>query len=169
MEKADNQEKDMSIVYDDETYARWIYCPRYINDSGIFKSCFISLRDRKGYQEEGISGQILERVGHEQVIKNGLNFRRKTFDGTPKEERLVGYAFANCGQIRAVADERDDRIDVVLTKSVVPHHAEIRFYIEGTLVKGNNQNAHFLRYKDKLRGLLTNSCYFANEKELAMS
>ena len=169
MEKTCSKEKNLSIVYDEETFVRWIYRPRYINSDGDFKSCFISLRDRESFHEEGISGQILERAGHEQVIKSGQNFRRKSYDGTPKEEHFIGYASANCGLIRAVADERDDKIDVVLTESLVPYHAEIRFYVEGTLIKGNNQNAHFLRYKDKLRELLTNNCYYATEKELAMS
>lgn len=169
MEKAGSKGRYMSIVYNDETYVRWIYRPRYINDDGVFKSCFVSLRDREDFQEEGISGQILERAGHKQVIKSGLNFRRKTYDGTSKEEHFIGYASANCGQIRNVADEQDDKIDVVLTESIVPHHAEIRFYVEGALIKGNNQNAHFLRYKDRLRELLTNSCYYATEKELSMS
>ena len=88
------------------------------------------------------------------MIKSGLNFRRKTYDGTPKEERFIGYASANCGQIRDVADEQDDKIDVVLTESLVPHHAEIRFYVEGAFIKGNNQNARFLRYKDRLAAIM---------------
>ena len=143
------------MVYNDETYARWIYRPRYIGTDGIFKFCFVSLRERNDYREEGISGQILERAGHDTVIKCGESFRRKTYDGTPKEERFIGYAYANCGRIRAVADEEGDKVDVLLTESIVPHHAEIRFYVDGILVKGNNQNAHFLQYKDKLRSLLT--------------
>ncbi|MCR5038944.1 MAG: hypothetical protein K6A94_06375 [Bacteroidales bacterium] len=166
MVKVEGKEKDMSIVYDDETYVRWIYRPRYINDNGTFRTTFVSLRERGDYKEEGISGQILERAGHEQVIKCGLSFRRISYDGTPKEERFVGYASAKCGQIRAVADSPDDKVDVLLTPSSVPHHAEIRFFILGVSVKGNNQNAHFLRYKDKLRELLAKNCYYASEKEL---
>lgn len=144
----------MSLVLDTETFVRWIYRPRYISPEGIFKPCFISLRERNDYKEEGISGQILDRAGHDTVIQCGESFRRKTYDGTPKEERFIGYASAYCGRIRAIADVEGDKMDVLFTESIVPHHAEIRFYVGGILIKGNNQNAHFLRYKDKLRELL---------------
>ncbi len=136
-------------VLDEEHFARWVYCPRFVSANGIFNEKFISLRPN----EEGISGQIFEKVEHDGILKCGAEFRRTTKDGTDKEERFVGYVKAKTRKIREIADEPETSIDVIYTKSTIPFHAEIRFYINGDLLKGNNQNPYYLRYRKKLKSL----------------
>ncbi|MBR5695988.1 MAG: hypothetical protein IKX43_07160 [Paludibacteraceae bacterium] len=136
-------------VLDDEHFARWVYCPRFVDTDGTFNEKFISLRP----QEEGISGQIFEKAGHDVILQCGSKFRRASNDGTAKEERFVGYVKALTGEIRKIADEPDTSIDVVYTSSPVPFHAEIRFYINEDLLKGNNQSPYYLRYRKKLTKL----------------
>lgn len=134
-----NYPSNTDYIADDEHFARWLYRPRYC--------------------EEGISGQILERAGLKTVLYCGLSHRWKSNDGTPKEEKFIGFAKAKVGDIRDVADEDGSSIDVIFTKSDVPFHAEIRFTIDGQLKKGNNQNPHFLRYKDKLKHLFAKDIF----------
>ncbi len=136
-------------VLDDEHFARWVYCPRFVSANGEFNERFISLRP----YEEGISGQIFEKVGHNGILKCGAEFRRTSKDGTDKEERFVGYVKARVGAIRKIADEPDTAIDVIYTESSIPFHAEIRFFINGDLLIGNNQNPYYLRYRKKLTEL----------------
>ncbi len=152
-------------ISDGETYTRWVYAPRYIDERGVFKQNFVSLKEWN--KEKGISGQIIDRCDHKTVLLWGLHFRRKDKDGTEKEERFLGYAKALACKIRSVADEDGDKIDVIFTESDVPFHAEIRFEIDGELVVGNNQHPRFLRYKDKLRDILQNDVYRASAEELA--
>lgn len=137
-------------VLDDEHFARWVYSPRFVDANNTFNEKFISLRPK----EEGISGQIFEKVGHDVILQCGSKFRRAANDGTDKEERFVGYVKALTSEIRKIADEPDTSIDVVYTSSPsVPFHAEIRFYINEDLLKGNNQNPYYLRYRKKLTNL----------------
>lgn len=137
-------------VLDNEHFARWVYCPRFVNADDTFNERFISLRPN----EEGISGQIFEKAGHDGILKCGAEFRRTSKDGTDKEERFVGYVKALTGEIRKIADEPNTSIEVVYTPSPsVPYHAEIRFYINGALLKGNNQNSYYLRYRTNLTKL----------------
>lgn len=154
-----NYQSNKDYVSDDEHFARWLYRPRYLDNNDNFTPRFINLRDRDGFCEEGVSGQILERAGLKTVLCCGLSHRWKSNDGTPKEEKFVGFAKAKVGEIRGVADEQGTSIDVVLTKSDVPFHAEIRFTIDGQLIKGNNQNPHFLRYKDRLKNLFAQDIF----------
>lgn len=150
---------EKSVVSNDETYTRWVYIPRYGESLSNLNPVFISLRPG----EEGISGQILERTSHEVVLHWGMKFRRQRNDGKPNEEQFVGYAKALVGNMRNVA-EANDKIDVILTESEVPAHAEIRFCLNGESVRGNTQNPIFLRYKDKLKDLLSkNICTVTKE------
>jgi hypothetical protein len=155
-----NFKQNTDSISDAEHFARWLYIPRYLDKNGNFTHRFINLRDRNGFGEEGISGQILERAGINTILQCGVAHRWKSNDGTPKEEQFVGFAKANVGEIRNIADEPDTSIDVIVTQSEgVPFHAEIRFVIDGQLIKGNNQNPHFLRYKDKLKYLFAKDIF----------
>lgn len=141
------------MVMDEERYARNVYDPRNIDEKGILKEPFISLRTfQDGTEERGVSGQIYDRVSEEDIIENGIRFIRKKNNGEPKE-RYVGFALAKVGDIRAVAGE-DDEIDVVLTESEIPAHAEIVFRIEGVYLQGKNRNSRYLKYCDDLKELL---------------
>lgn len=154
-------------VSDEETYTRWVYVPRYRNNKGEFNHAFISLREWPDRKEEGISGQIIDRASHTTVLLWGLKFRRPSKDGTHKEERFTGYAKALAGKIRSIVDEEGDKVDVILTESEVPYHAEIKFEIDGDCIVGNNQHPKFLRYKDKLREILEKDVYEASLEEIA--
>lgn len=144
------------IVSDDEHFARWVYCPRYVSANGEFNERFISLRTFSNKKrEEGISGLIYEKAGHENILKFGAKYK-----STEEEERFVGYVKAKVGEIRNIADEQGTKIDVEYPKpkskqkkDSIPFHAEIRFYINGDLLKGNNQNPYYLRYRKKLTEL----------------
>lgn len=153
-------QQNTDSVSDAEHFARWLYIPRYLDKNGNFTHRFINLRDRNGFREEGISGQILERAGIASILHCGAVHRWKSNDGTAKEEQFIGFAKALVGEIRNIADEPDTSIDVIMTQSEdVPFHAEIRFVIDGQLIRGNNQNPHFLRYKDKLKNLFAKDIF----------
>ncbi len=138
----------LNKVLDDEHFARWVYCPRFVSADDTFNDKFISLRPN----EEGISGQVLEKAGHDNILNCGAQFRRTKKDGT--KERFVGYVKAQVGDIRKIANEPNTSIEVVYTASPsVPYHAEIRFYINEALLKGNNQNPYYLRYRTNLTKL----------------
>ena len=149
------------MVADEESYARWIYKPRYVDEEGIYNTSFITLREN----EDGVSGQLIDRAGKKLVILSGMRYRRSKKDGTPKEEKFLGFAKALSGEIRKVAVE-PDKIDVIIRESAVPYHAVITFQIEGELIRGNTQNSHFLLYKDKLKDLLIKDVYSATAEEL---
>ncbi len=143
-----------SDVLDTEIFARWVYKPRFM-DGNNFNDRFISLRSWPGKSpEQGVSGQLLNRAGHEQVIACGRRFRRASKDGTANEERFVGYASASVGKIRDVSDSPDDKVDVILTETQdIPFHSEIIFNIDNQWIDGNHLSARFLKYKDKLSNL----------------
>lgn len=159
--------EDKSEVLNDEHFARWIYKPRFVDEEGSLNHKFISLRERKGNPESGISGQIYERAGHDNVIKSGLEHRWTSNDGTDKEESFVGFAKAKVASIRGISDNESDCVDVKLKQSEnIPFHAEIEFFIEGELMKGNTQNPRFLRYKDKLKDLFGQNIHKATDEDL---
>ncbi len=144
-------------IYDSETFARWLYRPRFVNSDNELNEKFISLRVLGGkIPEKGISGQILNRAGHNTVVKCGRQYRRTSKDGTDKEERFVGYAKAIVGDIKKLSESLCDKLYIILTEAVdIPFHAEIRFIINGHEIDGNHLDARFLKYKDKLTELFS--------------
>ena len=150
-----------TTVFDSEIFARWLYKPRFVSDDNFLNERFISLRVFPGnIPEKGISGQLLNRAGHNSVISCGKKFRRTSKDGTNKEERFVGYAKATVGDIREISNVVSDKVDVILTdSSEIPFHAEIRFVIDGNEIDGNHIEARFLKYKDKLTDLFNRDIF----------
>ena len=146
---------EKATVLDSDIFARWLYKPRFINEDNKLNERFVSLRVFPGnVPEKGISGQLLNRAGHNSVISCGKKFRRTSKDGTAKEERFVGYTKADVGDIRGISKKVSDTVDVVLADAAeIPFHAEIRFVIDGQEVDGNHIDARFLKYKDKLTEL----------------
>ena len=129
-------------VRDDEHYLRWIFDPRHIIKD-VVKPSFISLRK----DEDGVSGQVYERLESEAEIYKAA----KSFERT--KEAYWGYAMASVGKIRSVA-LAGDVIDVLLTESIVPAHAEIRFDIEGDSSVGNTPNPRLTYYFNEIKELL---------------
>lgn len=129
-------------VRDDEHYLRWIYDPRHIIKDEV-KLSFISLRK----DEDGISGQIYERLESEtEIYKAAKSFERV-------KESYGGYAMASVGKIRSLALD-SDKIDVIMTESKVPAHAEIRFVIDGEQIVGNTPNSRLSYYFNEVKELL---------------
>ena len=129
-------------VRDEEHYLRWIYDPRHIVKD-VVKPVFISLRPK----EDGVSGQIYERLESEaEIYKAAKRFERI-------EESYWGYAMASVGKIRSLALDSDE-IDVLMTISRIPAHAEIRFVIEGEQVVGNTPNSRLSYYFNEIKELL---------------
>ncbi len=153
---------DDTTVFDSDIFARWLYKPRFISEDGILNERFVSLRVFPGnVPEKGISGQLLNRAGHNSVISCGKKFRRTAKDGTIKEERFVGYAKVDVGDIRGISKKVSDTVDVILTDAAeIPFHAEIRFVIDGQGIDGNHIDARFLKYKDKLTELFSKDIVF---------
>ena len=130
-------------VMKDEHYLRWIFDSRHIFQ-GQFKPSFISLR----MNEKGISGQIFERLESENVIKeSACRFVRS-------KEIFYGYALAKVEDIENCAIE-NDTINVVMTESVVPAHAEIRFKLDDVPVVGNTPNPRLSYYFNEIKDLLS--------------
>ena len=129
-------------VRDDEHYLRWIFDPRHVIKDDI-KPSFICLRK----SEEGVSGQIYERLDSEaEIYKAAKSFQRH-------REAYWGYAMASAGMIRSVALDGDE-VDVLMTESIVPAHAEIRFSIDGDVVIGNTPNSRLSYYFNEIKELL---------------
>lgn len=129
-------------VRDEEHYLRWIFDPRHIIKDEI-KPLFISLRK----DEDGISGQIYERLESEtEIYKAAKSFERV-------KESYWGYAMASVGKIRSLALD-SDKIDVLMTESKVPAHAEIRFVIDGEQIVGNTPNSRLSYYFNEVKELL---------------
>ncbi len=142
----------MSKIEDSEIFSRWIYCPRYVDESNNFNDNYTSLR--KTINEEGISGQIYNRAGKEAVMKSGLEFIRKNKKGVATEA-FVGVGLAEVISIRQLSVE-PDTIDVIEVPSTrVPHHAEIRFWINGIPSFGQCQNPRLLYYFYELKKLMS--------------
>ena len=129
-------------VKDEEHYLRWIYDPRHIIKD-VVKPSFISLRPK----EDGVSGQIYERLESEAEIYKAA----KSFERT--KEAYWGFAMASVGEIRSLALD-SDKIDVLMTESKVPAHAEIRFVIEGEKIVGNTPNSRLSYYFNEIKALL---------------
>ncbi len=129
-------------VRDEGHYLRWIFDPRHIVKD-VVKPVFISLRPK----EDGVSGQIYERLESEaEIYKAAKRFERI-------EESYWGYAMASVGNIRSLALDSDE-IDVLMTISRIPAHAEIRFVIEGEQVVGNTPNSRLSYYFNEIKELL---------------
>lgn len=129
-------------VKDEEHYLRWIYDPRHIIKD-VVQLSFISLKPK----EEGVSGQIYERLESEaEIYKAAKSFERN-------KEAYWGYAMASVGEIRSIAMD-DDKIDVLMTVSKVPAHAEIRFAIDGEQIVGNTPNPRLSYYFNEIKELL---------------
>ena len=64
-----------------------------------------------------------------------------------------GYAMSTVGELKAVAMDSDE-IYVLMTDSIVPAHAEIRFVIEGAAVVGNTPNSRLSYYFNEIKELL---------------
>ena len=129
-------------VRDEEHYLRWIFDPRHIIKDEV-KPLFISLRK----DEEGVSGQIYERLESEtEIYKAAKGFERV-------KESYWGYAMASVGKIRSLALD-SDKIDVLMTESKVPAHAEIRFVIDGEQIVGNTPNSRLSYYFNEVKELL---------------
>ena len=129
-------------VRDEEHYLRWIYDPRNIIKDEL-KPSFISLRPK----ERGVSGQIYERLESDVEIYKAA----KTYENST--EAYWGYAMALVGDIRSIAMD-DDKIDVLMTVSKVPAHAEIRFAIDGEQIVGNTPNPRLSYYFNEIKVLL---------------
>lgn len=138
-------------VGDDEIFARWVYQPRFMNDDEELIEMYVSLREN----ENGLSGMLLNRCSHDEVVNTGLIFQRKKKNGIPKEA-FCGYCKACVREIRAIA-EPDDTVDVVEAPSAkVLHHAVIVFVINGQHICGNTPHPRMRRYKEALLGLFFN-------------
>ena len=136
---------DDSLVRGEEHYLRWIFQPRHISN-GEIRDNFISLRPN----ETGISGQIYERIEETKIYEVSSEYAKKN--------KNYGYAIAKVGKIRDLAKDNDS-IDVVMTESLIPAHAEIQFNVEGLLVIGNTPNPKMTYYFRKIKELLSNAIY----------
>ena len=134
---------DDCLVRGEEHYLRWIFQPRHISN-GEIRDNFISLR----HDETGISGQIYERIEEKKIYEVSSEYA--------KRNKNFGYAMAKVGDIRDLAKENDD-IDVVMTESLIPAHAEIQFKIDGCPIIGNTPNSKMTYYFLKIKELLSNT------------
>lgn len=115
------------MVEDKEHFSRWVYNPRFINDSGEVNDKFITLRSH--INEKGISGQLYDRLTLEEIITTGLKFIRRKRSGEPTET-LSHIAKVQVSSIRQLATT-EDKIDIVEVPSeTVPQHAEIQFSLK---------------------------------------
>lgn len=136
---------DDSLVRGEEHYLRWIFQPRHISN-GEIRDNFISLRP----DETGISGQIYERIEEIKIYEVSSEYAKKN--------KNYGYAIAKVGDIRDLA-KANDYIDVVMTESLIPAHAEIQFQIEGHPIVGNTPNSKMTYYFLKIKELLSKTIH----------
>ena len=136
---------DDSLVRGEEHYLLWIFQPRHISN-GEIRDNFISLRP----DETGISGQIYERIEEIKIYEVSSEYAKKN--------KNYGYAIAKVGDIRDLA-KANDYIDVVMTESLIPAHAEIQFQIEGHPIVGNTPNSKMTYYFLKIKELLSKTIH----------
>ena len=136
---------DDSLVRGEEHYLRWIFQPRHIFN-GEIRDNFISLRP----DETGISGQIYERLEESNIYEVSSEYA--------KRNKNYGYAIALVGDIRDLAKD-NDYIDVVMTESLIPAHAEIQFQIDGLPTIGNTPNPKMTYYYFKIKELLSKTIH----------
>lgn len=136
---------DDSLVRGEEHFLRWIFQPRHLSN-GEIRDNFISLRP----YETGISGQIYERVEEKKIYEVSSEYA--------KRNRNYGYAIAKVGDIRDIAKD-NDYIDVVMTESLIPAHAEIQFQIDGHPIIGNTPNSKMTYYYFKIKELLSKTIH----------
>jgi len=149
-----NATQAMLAVEDDEIFARWIYQPRFMDKNEVLNEAYVSLRERNGNPngpEDGLSGILLNRTTHNEVVETGIGFIRKK-KGQPVES-FLGYGKALVGAIRRISED-NDRIDVIESPSdSVPHHAIVIFVIDGERIRGNTPHPRMRRYKERLLDL----------------
>lgn len=136
------------MVTENEHFSRWVYNPRFINDAGEVNDRFITLRSH--LNEEGISGQLFDRLPIEDVIESGQKFIRKTSNGTPKET-LSHIAKAEVGNIVHLALGTDKiRVEEVPSEHV-PQHAEIKFdVVDNASTNSAKMYYYFEKIKDEM-------------------
>ncbi|MCQ2252110.1 MAG: hypothetical protein MJZ61_01535 [Bacteroidales bacterium] len=128
-----------------------------MDESGVLNSKFVTLRPH--INEEGISGQLIDRIGVEVAVADGAKFIRTHKDGTPAE-KLSALAIASVGELRNLSVGMD-KVDVLnVPSSVVSAHAEIRIYIDGELVTGNSTNFKLKFYLNSISRILSQGLLF---------
>ena len=135
------QEFPVSLdIENEELLARWVFSPRNIDPyTGQLKDNFIFLRQG----EKGISCYRCDKAGREATIKAGLKFC--------KEDKLVALALATAGVIRNIDLEH---ISVLVSNPHHPLHVEIRFKIDGVLMKGIIHDAYVMDLLDQIKDVL---------------
>ncbi len=138
-------------VKNDEHFSRWIFKPRFIDDNGVVNERFVALRPH--INEQGLSGQLIDRIGFDVAVSEGIAFVRTKKDGTPLES-LYGLAIAQVADIRGLSLSGDN-VDVESVPSDrVSAHAEIRIYINGDLVTGKSTDFKLRFYLNKIQNIL---------------
>ena len=74
----------MDCVDDNERFSRWVFYPRFMDENGGLNHKFIFLRPN--INEEGISGQLYDRISRQIAIEDGVKFCRKK-NGKPRNFR----------------------------------------------------------------------------------
>ncbi len=143
-------EENIEFVSSDERFSRWVYCPRHIGNDGVLNERFIYLRP--SINEEGISGQLYDRISFEIAVDDGKQFLRKRNNGD--SEKMVAIAVVKTGELRGLS-YNDDSIDVVSQPSErVHYHAEIRISFDGNPVTGNTPGLKTKFYFDRIKQLM---------------
>ena len=151
----------MDCVNDNERFSRWVFYPRFMDESGVLNHKFIFLCPN--INEEGISGQLYDRISRQIAIADGMKFCRKK-NGKPSE-KLVALTIAKTVNLRKLAFV-PDCIDVVSCPSPVVHaHAEIRISIDGIPVTGNTANMQLLYYYDRIKDVLSEGISYVSDDE----
>lgn len=135
------QEFPVSLdIENEELLARWVFSPRNMDPyTGKLKDNFIFLRQG----EKGISFYRYDKAGREATIEAGLKFC--------KEDKLVALALATAGVIRNIDLEH---ISVLVSNPHHPLHVEIRFKIDGVLMKGIIHDAYVMDLLDQIKDVL---------------
>lgn len=136
-----------------EHFSRWVYCPRFIDVDGNINSNFIKLRPH--INEQGISGQLFDRISLEISVNEGTQFIRKNKQGLPIE-KLVAIAVAEVAEIVNLAQLPDVIKVESVPSNAVSAHAEIRFYLDGVMATGNSYSHMLQFYFELIKDLMAN-------------
>ncbi len=140
-------------VKKEEHFSRWIFKPRFIDENGVVNDRFVALRPH--INEQGLSGQLIDRIGFDVAVSEGSAFVRTKKDGTPLET-LYGLAIAQVVDIRGLSLSNDN-VDVESVPSQnVSAHAEIRIYINGELATGKSTDFKLRFYLNQIQNILLN-------------
>lgn len=138
------------IVGDEEIYGRFVMRPRHYVGAAIGER-FLSLRP---IDRGGISGVIVSRFREGET----LLLAKERLEKIARKQSVTALCTASAGALRSCSIPGKMKVDVVLTDTAFPYHAEIRCYEnDEKIIMEELTSAEFMFVRRRLQGVLMKS------------